>query len=98
MSRIWRIVASKSAVSVLVIDCTATGAPPPIGTPPTVIWRLEATSPKGSEGWPIHGPATRLARVARSTLGRTDRREGRAEEMRDRTRAPETQRALARGV
>src|SRR3954454_17362259 len=41
-ARIWRIVASKSAVSVFVIVWTATGAPPPIGTPPTHIWRLEA--------------------------------------------------------
>jgi hypothetical protein len=31
------------AVSVLVIVWTTTGAPPPIGTPPTLIWRLEAT-------------------------------------------------------
>ena len=30
------------AVSVLVIVCTATGAPPPIGTGPTWIWRSEA--------------------------------------------------------
>ena len=40
--RIWSIVAFRLAVSVLVIVCTATGAPPPIGTPPTLIWRLEA--------------------------------------------------------
>ena len=39
--RIWSIVAARFAVSVLVIVCTATGAPPPIGTPPTWIWRLE---------------------------------------------------------
>ena len=38
------MVASKSAVSVFVIDCTATGAPPPIFTPPTSIWRFEATA------------------------------------------------------
>ena len=36
-ARIWRMVACTSAVSVLVIDCTATGAPPPILTPPTSI-------------------------------------------------------------
>ena len=41
-SSICSIVASRLAVSVLVIVCTATGAPPPIGTPPTKIWRLEA--------------------------------------------------------
>src|SRR4051794_24545731 len=41
-ARIWRMVASKSAVSVFVMVWTATGAPPPIGTPPTHIWRLEA--------------------------------------------------------
>src|SRR4051794_23742299 len=44
---IWRMVASRSAVSVLVIDCTATGAPPPMGTSPTMIWRLEGTTLKG---------------------------------------------------
>ena len=38
-------VASTSLVSVLVIDCTTTGAPPPTGTPPTHIWRLEGTQP-----------------------------------------------------
>ena len=31
----------RSAVSVFVIVWTATGAPPPIGTPPTWIWRSE---------------------------------------------------------
>jgi hypothetical protein len=31
------------AVSVLHIVCTATGAPPPMGTSPTKIWRFEAT-------------------------------------------------------
>src|ERR1044072_7494442 len=40
--RICSIVAARLAVSVLVIVCTATGAPPPIGTSPTNIWRLEA--------------------------------------------------------
>src|ERR1051325_7834993 len=40
--RIWSMVASRLAVSVLVIVCTATGAPPPIGTPPTWICRFEA--------------------------------------------------------
>src|SRR5215212_809715 len=39
------MVASKSAVSVLVIDCTATGAPPPIFTPPTLICFLEGMKP-----------------------------------------------------
>ena len=34
---IWASVALRSAVSVLVIVCTATGAPPPIGTEPTRI-------------------------------------------------------------
>ena len=41
---ICSMVASRFAVSVLVIVCTTTGAPPPIGTPPTNIWRLEAIS------------------------------------------------------
>src|ERR1041384_1285958 len=42
--RICSIVAARLAVSVLVIVCTATGAPPPIGTPPTNICRLDAIS------------------------------------------------------
>src|SRR5215208_2617792 len=42
MAWICFMVASKSAVSVLVMDCTATGAPPPILTPPTSICFLEA--------------------------------------------------------
>src|SRR6188472_2807519 len=33
------MVASTSYVFVRVIDCTTTGAPPPIATPPTWIWR-----------------------------------------------------------
>src|SRR3712207_7005915 len=44
LARTWRMVASRSAVSVFVIDWTATGAPPPMGTPPTAIWRLEGRS------------------------------------------------------
>ena len=36
---ICAVVASTSCVFVSVIDCTMTGSPPPIGTPPTVIWR-----------------------------------------------------------
>ena len=39
---ICSIVAARFAVSVLVIVWTATGAPPPIGTSLTHIWRLEA--------------------------------------------------------
>ena len=42
MAWICFMVASKSAVSVFVIDWTATGAPPPIFTPPTSICFLEA--------------------------------------------------------
>jgi hypothetical protein len=34
-ARTWRVVASTSAVSVLVIDCTTMGAPPPTLTDPT---------------------------------------------------------------
>src|ERR1035438_2025593 len=34
----WAIVPSMSAVSVLVIDCTTIGAPPPTATLPTMTW------------------------------------------------------------
>src|SRR6476661_2246687 len=43
--RIWSMVAWRLAVSVFVIVWTATGAPPPMGTPPTLICRAEAMSP-----------------------------------------------------
>src|SRR3954470_6088565 len=49
-ARIWRSGPSTPAVSVLVIDCTTTGAPPPMGTPPTLIWRLEAMPSVYAEG------------------------------------------------
>nr|WP_231565168.1 hypothetical protein [Sphingomonas sp. Ant H11] len=38
--RIWSIVALASLVGVLVIVWTVTGASPPTGTLPTMIWRL----------------------------------------------------------
>jgi len=38
--RIWSSVARMSGVGVLVIVCTVTGASPPTGTLPTMIWRL----------------------------------------------------------
>src|SRR3954467_8519149 len=41
--RICSMVASRLAVSVLHMVCTATGAPPPMGTSRTKIWRFEAT-------------------------------------------------------
>ena len=40
--RIWSIVAVRFAVSVFVMVCTTTGAPPPIRTPPTVTCRWDA--------------------------------------------------------
>src|SRR3954471_13808583 len=41
---IWPVVASTSCVFVRVIDCTTTGAPPPIWTPPTLIARSLGTA------------------------------------------------------
>nr|BFE29774.1 hypothetical protein GCM10010200_020250 [Actinomadura rugatobispora] len=51
-------VAFTSAVSVVVIDCTDTGASPPTGTSPTMIRRdarRAATGGGGSPGRPIGG-------------------------------------------
>src|SRR5215203_2892926 len=62
------MVASKSAVSVFVIDWTATGAPPPIFTPPTSICLLEATAPKG-----IYGIGAQPAEPAASAELRVER-------------------------
>src|SRR5690348_10223238 len=43
-------VAFTSEVSVVVIDCTLTGAPPPTGTLPTMIWRLLRRGASGGGG------------------------------------------------
>src|SRR3954469_7271371 len=43
-------VALTSAVSVVVIDCTLIGAPPPTGTLPTMIWRLLRRGASGGGG------------------------------------------------
>src|SRR5436190_23873671 len=43
-------VALTSAVSVVVIDCTLIGAPPPTGTLPTMIWRLCRRGARGGGG------------------------------------------------
>ena len=43
-------VALTSAVRVVVIDCTVTGAPPPTGTEPTMIWRDSRRAASGAGG------------------------------------------------
>src|SRR5579871_2566106 len=66
---IWPRVASTSAVSVVVIDCTETGAPAPIATPPTVIrtllgiaWRIsKRPAPAPHPGSDRAGPLVRRA-------------------------------------
>lgn len=45
----WRV-ALTSEVRVVVIDCTETGAPPPTGTEPTMIWRLARRGASGGGG------------------------------------------------
>ena len=61
-------VAFTSAVSVVVIDCTVTGAPPPTGTEPTMIWREFRRSASGAAGVCgiprsiLMSPSVRLAR------------------------------------
>src|SRR5206468_11638104 len=47
---IWAVVASTSCVLVRVIDCTTTGAPPPIGMPPTLIWCRLAIANQSNRG------------------------------------------------
>src|ERR1700759_1994087 len=67
--RICAIVSARFAVSVLVIVCTATGAPPPIGTLPTWICRVNAISAPivGGGAFPT-GPAKK-ADEARVNVG-----------------------------
>ncbi len=62
--RICSIVASRFAVSVFVIVWTATGAPPPIGTPPTNIWRFDAMR----KGYPGASQSVGLPRQRRRIL------------------------------
>src|ERR687894_1532691 len=71
---IWSIVARRLAVSVFVIVCTATGAPPPTGTPPTMICRAEAicpyygaSPPRRSPGWT--DPPRAMTAVAQFVFG-----------------------------
>ena len=61
---IWPSVAATSLVSVRVIDCTATGAPPPMGTPPTVIRWVEAISAGGYRAAPPSSAVTRAISAA----------------------------------
>src|SRR3979490_608514 len=51
------VVPSISAVSVLVIDCTTIGAPPPTATLPTMTWvvRCRALGPAASSGGGFSG-------------------------------------------
>src|SRR3546814_11601986 len=55
------VVAATSAVSVLVIDCTTTGASPPTRTLPTSTWRVlrRAAGPQASFMPALLGPLSR---------------------------------------
>ncbi|GIJ38048.1 hypothetical protein Vwe01_13730 [Micromonospora andamanensis] len=53
-----------SAVNVVVIDWTDTGAPPPTGTDPTMIWRLARRGASGGGGT---GGIPRLTAVTSGT-------------------------------
>ncbi len=70
----WATVAATSAVSVLVIDCTTTGAPPPIGTPATSTCRVRRRSMRvaGSLMRVLGGDAS-LQREAGDVLPRVGR-------------------------
>ena len=75
--RICSIVASRFAVSVFVIVWTATGAPPPMSTPPTSICRSEAIGPPVYEAG--EDAAVKVYGTARGPLAqdrRPDRRAG----------------------
>src|SRR2546421_11496215 len=71
-------VAFTSAVSVVVIDWTDTGAPPPTGTAclplPTMIWRDLRRGPSGS--WAGGGAPRGLGMTRGAPLGGVDRGEG----------------------
>src|SRR3954463_13559033 len=62
--RIWSIVALASEVGVLVMVWTVTGAPPPTGTLPTMIWRegRRAISRQGRTDMRAHIEAQALLR------------------------------------
>lgn len=63
----WRV-ALTSEVRVVVIDCTDTGAPPPTGTEPTMIWRLARRGASGGGG--TAGIPRLTAVTSALTLGR----------------------------
>src|SRR5690606_7329472 len=64
-------VAFTSAVTVVVIDCTETGAPPPTGTEPTMICRLSRRF--ASAGGGVAGIPRLIAVISRFSLGQGDR-------------------------
>src|SRR3954447_10873110 len=66
--RIWSIVARASAVSVLVMVWTVTGAPPPTGTLPTMIWR------EGRRAISRQGRTDMRAHIEAGALGRKEKR------------------------
>ena len=66
-------VALTSAVSVVVIDCTETGAPPPTGTEPTMIWRRLAARRRAAGGGAAGIP--RLIAVMRCPPSATEERD-----------------------
>ena len=71
---ICAIVASTSCVLVVVIDCTVTGEPPPIGTPPTTILRSLAISCIGTRlPAGAHGAIGRAVRDAPDVVREPDR-------------------------
>src|SRR4051812_50175095 len=69
-------VALTSLVSVVVIDCTLTGAPPPTGTEPTMIWRVVR---RGASGW---GGAAGIPRLTAGTGGASLGEVGRGDDVR----------------
>jgi hypothetical protein len=63
-----------SEVRVVVIDCTDTGAPPPTGTEPTMIWRLArrgASGGGGTAGIPRLIAVTSGTHLEKSVMGLT---------------------------
>ena len=58
----------------VVIDCTETGAPPPTGTEPTMIWRLArrgASGGGGTAGIPRLTAVTSGTHLGKSVIGLT---------------------------
>ncbi len=66
---IWAKLAATSSAGALSMDCTATGAPPPTGTPPTMTRRVRWLGRSSATGWLAAAASAEVQAVAAASAG-----------------------------